>query len=65
MIMEQQVKFCMNCSLPFMPKWNKNFDPAYKDRDNCCKKCELAYYKKEIKRASRGYRSAPRHGVLA
>ena len=62
MIMSQEVKFCLNCGLSFLRQWNKNLDLAYINKDNCCKKCEIAYCKKEIRRAKK---CAPRHGVLA
>jgi len=57
-------KFCLHCSLPFIAKWNKRLDPAYMDKDCCCKACELSHYKKEIKKAQQIF-GKNRHGVMS
>ena len=58
----QDIKFCLNCGLPFDKKWNKKLDNKFKNEKCCCTSCQKTYNLKE-KRISE--KSAPKHGVLS
>jgi hypothetical protein len=49
------VKFCMNCGLPFDKHWNKKFDVACINKDCCCAQCEKSYARKQRPRSQRRY----------
>lgn len=59
---EKNIKFCLNCGLPLLKKWNKMYDEKY--ADYCNSICKEGRKKKNVSKSKKTSKPKKEHRDL-